>query len=134
MHLISFQTVPPPQKLAIELARAKRLIRGFGVESGVAFVEGMFDISLAILPITATTTGITEPRIGDLYNSTLEYLKTSADLNRNDFFIEIEDAIMLLKKANTYDNSDFVASEGGENDVVREWWQYFDQNRARWIA
>ncbi|KAL9581280.1 MAG: hypothetical protein Q9212_003989 [Teloschistes hypoglaucus] len=50
-------------------------------------------------------------------------------------FIEIEDAVELLVKANEYDASSKVPwDEDGQNQIVDDWWGRFGSDKARWVA
>ena len=53
----------------------------------------------------------------------------------NPDFIEIEDAIDLLEKADGYKDEDrLLRDEDGMNNVVEDWWGRFGPERARWVA
>ncbi|KAL9585323.1 MAG: hypothetical protein Q9203_004293 [Teloschistes exilis] len=50
-------------------------------------------------------------------------------------FIEIEDAVELLVKANEYDASSKIPwDEDGQNQIVDDWWGRFGSDKARWVA
>ena len=50
-------------------------------------------------------------------------------------WVEIEDAVELLDKADTYEEADRVFwDDEGVNQIVDDWWGRFGPDRARWVA
>lgn len=63
------------------------------------------------------------------------HLNISPDFNGEGYFIEIEDAVVLLKEASRYTANEIAYwDEDGMNNVVDNWWGRFGAHRARWVA
>ena len=79
--------------------------------------------------------------VGELSGYKLQALSEVAEaglqssLESADAFVEIEDAVTLLMKADQYTSEDKTFwDEDGTNRIVDHWQGYFGMNRARWIA
>ncbi|KAK5048282.1 hypothetical protein LTR84_005952 [Exophiala bonariae] len=77
----------------------------------------------------------TDSRFERLNDLAQRQLRTWEDFCEGGDSIELEDAVFLLERSNTYAPTDFRAlNEDGETEVLRDWWGRFGEERARWIA
>jgi len=77
----------------------------------------------------------TDSKITYLEAVVSQYFASGELFEGPDDFIEIEDAVNLLLKFRTYVEQDFQACyDNSESEVIRDWWGYFGETKARWVA
>jgi hypothetical protein len=77
----------------------------------------------------------TDRKVERLDEMAQQHLQLSPEFSNRGYFIEIEDAVTLLEKAGTYLDKDFIhLNEDGETEITRDWWGYFGEPKARWVA